>query len=319
MSKTKKTKILIIGSGPAGYTAALYAARANLDPIIITGLNQGGQLMSTTEIENWPTEYNNISGSDLMGLFLNNVEKFNTEIIPDNIINADLSKRPFLLNGDSGTDYICESVIIATGSSPKKLGLKSEEEFLGKGISYCATCDGMFYKGKNVVIVGGGNTAIEDALFLSNICSSVTLVHRHDKFRAEPILLDRIKDKVSKNMISVKTFYTISKIEGNKDKVTNVVLSGSKNNSLENIETDGVFIAIGYNPNTNIFNNLMKTEEGYIITQKNDKNFQTMTSIEGIFAAGDVQDSIYRQAITSSGTGCMAALDAQRWLEKNEG
>lgn len=319
MNRTKKTKILIIGSGPAGYTAALYAARANLDPIIITGLNQGGQLMSTTEIENWPTVYNNISGSDLMELFLNQVKKFNTEIIPDNIISADLSKRPFTLTGDSGNDYICESVVIATGSSPKKLGIRSEEEFLGRGVSYCATCDGMFYKDKNVIIVGGGNAAIEDALYLSNICRNVTLIHRHDKFRAEPILLDRINNKVSKNMISIKTFYVLSKIEGNRDKVTSVVICNSKNNSLERIETDGVFIAIGHNPNTNIFNNLMKTEEGYIVTKKNDKNFQTMTSIEGIFAAGDVQDSIYRQAITSAGTGCMAALDAQRWLEKNEG
>ncbi|AGF49222.1 thioredoxin-disulfide reductase [Candidatus Kinetoplastidibacterium galati] len=318
MNKTKKTKILIIGSGPAGYTAALYAARANLDPIIITGLNQGGQLMNTTEIENWPTTYSNISGSDLMELFLSNVKKFNTEIIIDNIINANLKKRPFILTGDSGTDYICESVIIATGSSPKKLGLDSEEEFLGKGVSYCATCDGMFYKDKNVVVIGGGNTAIEDALYLSNICRNVTLVHRHDKFRAEPILLDRINNKVSKNIISIRTFYTINKIEGTEDKLTNIVLLSSKNNSLENIATDGVFIAIGHNPNTNIFNDLMKTKEGYIITRKDDKNFQTMTSIEGIFAAGDVQDNIYRQAITSSGTGCMAALDAQRWLEKND-
>ncbi|AFZ83822.1 thioredoxin reductase (NADPH) [Candidatus Kinetoplastibacterium blastocrithidii TCC012E] len=318
MSITKKTKLLIIGSGPAGYTAALYAARANLDPIIITGLNQGGQLMNTTEIENWPTAYVNTSGADLMDLFLLNVKKFNTEIILDNIVNANLSRRPFVLTGDSGTDYICQSVIIATGSSPKKLGIKSEDKFLGKGVSYCATCDGMFYKNKDVIIVGGGNTAIEDALYLSNICQNVTLVHRHEKFRAEPILLDRINNKARKKTISIKTFFTLSKIEGDKDKVTNVVLSNSKNGSSENIRTDGIFIAIGHNPNTNIFNGLMKTEEGYIITQKNDKNFQTMTSIEGVFAAGDVQDNIYRQAITSSGTGCMAALDAQRWLEKNE-
>ncbi|MBW0454573.1 MAG: thioredoxin-disulfide reductase [Candidatus Kinetoplastibacterium crithidii] len=315
-TNTKNTKVLIIGSGPAGYTAGLYAARANLDPIIITGLNKGGQLMNTLEIENWPT-IEKIDGPGLMDLFSKHVNKFNVKVISDIMIDVDFSKRPFIVKTESGCNYVCQTIIIATGASAKKLNIESEEKYSGLGVSYCATCDGPFYKNKNVLVVGGGNTAIEDALYLSKICNKVTLIHRHDKFKAEAILLEKLLKKSQEGIINVKTFFNISEIIGDKHGVTGAKIINSKSNKQEELILDGIFIAIGHNPNTAVFKNKIEMVNGYLVTKKGSDNFQTMTSIPGIFAAGDVQDSIYRQAITSAGTGCMAALDAQKWLENN--
>lgn len=315
MSTTKHAKVLILGSGPAGYTAAIYAARANLNPVLITGLAQGGQLMTTTEVDNWPADVAGVQGPDLMQRFLEHAERFNTEIVFDIIVNVDVSKRPFTLTGDSGASYTCDSLIIATGASAKYLGLPSEQEFMGRGVSGCATCDGFFYKNQDVVVVGGGNTAVEEALYLSNICRKVTVIHRRDKFRSEPILIDKLMDKVANGNIELKLFYTLDEVLGDAMGVTGVRIRHTESDATEDLTVTGAFIAIGHHPNTDIFQGKLNMKDGYIVTKSGLEGLATMTSVGGVFAAGDVQDHIYRQAITSAGTGCMAALDAQRWLE----
>lgn len=311
----KHAKVLILGSGPAGYTAAIYAARANLNPLLITGMAQGGQLMTTTDVDNWPADAEGVQGPDLMQRFLSHAERFKTEIVFDHIHSVDLAKRPFTLTGDSGI-YTCDSLIIATGASAKYLGLPSESAFMGRGVSACATCDGFFYREQPVCVVGGGNTAVEEALYLSNIASKVVLVHRRDKFRAEPILVDKLMDKVAAGKIELRTFRTLEEVLGDDSGVTGVRLKSTEDGSTEDLELKGCFIAIGHSPNTEIFQNHLEMENGYIVTQGGLKGFATQTSVPGVFAAGDVQDHVYRQAITSAGTGCMAALDAQRFLEQ---
>ena len=311
----KHSRVLILGSGPAGYTAAVYAARANLNPVLITGIAQGGQLMTTTDVDYWPADANGVQGPDLMQRFLAHAERFNTEIIFDHINQVDLSQRPFTLTGDSGS-YTCDALIIATGASAKYLGLESETAFMGRGVSGCATCDGFFYRGQEVCVVGGGNTAVEEALYLSNIASKVTLVHRRGKFTAEPILVDKINEKVATGKIELKLFYTLDEVLGDNTGVTGVRIKSTQDASTEDITLQGCFIAIGHAPNTEIFQGQLAMENGYITTQGGLKGFATQTSVPGVFAAGDVQDHVYRQAITSAGTGCMAALDAQRFLEQ---
>ena len=315
MSTTQHAKVLILGSGPAGYTAAVYAARANLSPVLITGIAQGGQLMTTTEVDNWPADVHGVQGPDLMQRFLEHAERFKTQIIFDHINKVDFSQRPFTLTGDSGT-YTCDSLILATGASAKYLGLPSEEAFMGKGVSGCATCDGFFYREQDVCVVGGGNTAVEEALYLSNIARKVTLVHRRDKFKAEPILIDKLHEKVAAGKIELKLFHTLDEVLGDNTGVTGIRVKSTLDGSTEDIMLQGCFIAIGHAPNTEIFQGQLEMENGYIITQGGLKGFATQTSVPGIFAAGDVQDHVYRQAITSAGTGCMAALDAQRFLEQ---
>ena len=312
---TQHAQVLILGSGPAGYTAAVYAARANLKPLLITGIAQGGQLMTTTEVDNWPADVHGVQGPELMQRFLEHAERFNTQIVFDHINKVDFSKRPFTLTGDSGV-YICDSLIIATGASAKYLGIDSETAFMGRGVSGCATCDGFFYKEQVCCVVGGGNTAVEEALYLSNIASKVYLIHRRDKFKAEPILVDKLMDKVAAGKIVLQTFQTLEEVLGDNTGVTGVRLKSTKDGSLQDLELKGCFIAIGHSPNTDIFQNQLQMENGYIVTQSGLKGFATMTSVPGVFAAGDVQDHVYRQAITSAGTGCMAALDAQRFLEQ---
>ncbi|MEY4125602.1 MAG: hypothetical protein RLZZ278_1744 [Pseudomonadota bacterium] len=312
---TQHAQVLILGSGPAGYTAAVYAARANLKPLLITGIAQGGQLMTTTEVDNWPADVHGVQGPDLMQRFLEHAERFNTQIVFDHINKVDFSKRPFTLTGDSGV-YTCDSLIIATGASAKYLGIDSETAFMGRGVSGCATCDGFFYKEQVCCVVGGGNTAVEEALYLSNIASKVYLIHRRDKFKAEPILVDKLMDKVAAGKIVLQTFQTLEEVLGDNTGVTGVRLKSTKDGSLQDLELKGCFIAIGHSPNTDIFQNQLQMENGYIVTQSGLKGFATMTSVPGVFAAGDVQDHVYRQAITSAGTGCMAALDAQRFLEQ---
>ena len=312
----KHSKVLILGSGPAGYTAAVYAARANLNPVLITGIAQGGQLMTTTDVDNWPADVHGVQGPDLMQRFLEHAERFKTEIIFDHINKVDFSPRPFTLTGDSDT-YTCDSLIIATGASAKYLGLESETAFMGRGVSGCATCDGFFYREQEVCVVGGGNTAVEEALYLSNIASKVYLVHRRDKFKAEAILIDKLHEKVAAGKIVLKTHNTLEEVLGDKGGVTGVRLKSSLTGATHDIELKGCFIAIGHQPNTDIFAGQLEMEGGYIITKTGLQGFATMTSVPGIFAAGDVQDHIYRQAITSAGTGCMAALDAQRFLEQS--
>ena len=312
---SKHAKVLIIGSGPAGYTAAVYAARANLKRLLITGIAQGGQLMTTTEVDNWPADVHGVQGPDLMQRFLEHAERFNTQIVFDHINKVDFSKRPFTLTGDSGV-YTCDSLIIATGASAKYLGLDSETAFMGRGVSGCATCDGFFYREQVCCVVGGGNTAVEEALYLSNIASKVYLIHRRDKFKAEPILVDELMDKVAAGKIVLQTFQTLEEVLGDDTGVTGVRLKSTKDGSLQDLELKGCFIAIGHAPNTEIFQGHLTLENGYIVTQSGLKGFATMTSVPGVFAAGDVQDHVYRQAITSAGTGCMAALDAQRFLEQ---
>ena len=314
---SKHAQVLILGSGPAGYTAAVYAARANLKPLLITGMAQGGQLMTTTEVDNWPADVHGVQGPDLMQRFQEHAERFNTEIVFDHIHTVKLDQRPFTLTGDSGT-YTCDSLIIATGASAKYLGLPSETAFMGRGVSGCATCDGFFYREQLCCVVGGGNTAVEEALYLSNIASKVYLIHRRDKFKAEPILVDKVMDKVAAGKIVLKTFQTLEEVLGDASGVTGVRLKSTKDGSLEDIELKGCFIAIGHAPNTDIFQGQLTMENGYIVTQSGLKGFATQTSVPGVFAAGDVQDHVYRQAITSAGTGCMAALDAQRFLEQNQ-
>ena len=313
----KHAKVLILGSGPAGYTAAVYAARANLKPLLVTGIAQGGQLMTTTEVDNWPADVHGVQGPELMQRFLEHAERFNTEIVFDHINKVDFSRRPFTLTGDSGT-YTCDALIIATGASAQYLGLPSESEFMGKGVSACATCDGFFYRDQVTCVIGGGNTAVEEALYLSNIAKKVYLVHRRDKFRAEPILVDKLKQKEAEGKIELKLFKTLDQVLGDGSGVTGVRLKDTKSGETEDIQLQGAFIAIGHKPNTDIFQGQLEMKDGYIITKTGLQGFATMTSVPGVFAAGDVQDHVYRQAITSAGTGCMAALDAQRFLEQEE-
>ncbi|MBL8389321.1 MAG: thioredoxin-disulfide reductase [Hydrogenophaga sp.] len=313
----KHTKVLILGSGPAGYTAAVYAARANLNPVLITGIAQGGQLMTTTEVDNWPADVHGVQGPDLMQRFLQHAERFNTEIVFDHINAVDLSKRPFVLKGDSG-EYSCDTLIIATGASAKYLGLPSEEAFMGKGISACATCDGFFYRGQDVGVVGGGNTAVEEALYLSNIARKVSLIHRRDSFKAEAIMIDKLMEKVKEGKIELKLHSVLDEVLGDASGVTGVRLKNVQNGGTEDLTVKGCFIAIGHSPNTEIFKGQLEMKDGYLVTRMGNNGMATMTSVPGVFAAGDVQDHVYRQAITSAGTGCMAALDAQRFLEQNE-
>ena len=315
MSTTRHAKVLILGSGPAGYTAAIYAARANLSPMLITGIAQGGQLMTTTDVDNWPADVHGVQGPELMQRFLEHAERFKTEILFDHISAVDFSKRPFTLKGDSG-EYTCDALILATGASAKYLGLPSETAFMGRGVSGCATCDGFFYRNELCCVVGGGNTAVEEALYLSNIARKVYLVHRRDKFKAEAILIDKLMEKVAAGKIELKTFQTLDEVLGDASGVTGIRLKHVASGVTEDITLKGCFIAIGHSPNTDIFQGQLEMAGGYIITQGGLKGFATMTSVPGVFAAGDVQDHVYRQAITSAGTGCMAALDAQRFLEQ---
>ena len=315
MSTPTHAKVLILGSGPAGYTAAVYAARANLSPVLVTGLAQGGQLMTTTDVDNWPADADGVQGPDLMQRFQKHAERFNTEMLFDHIAKVDLSKRPFTLTGDTGKIYTCDALIIATGASAKYLGLPSEQSFMGRGVSGCATCDGFFYRNQDVVVVGGGNTAVEEALYLSNICRKVTLIHRRDKFRAEPILVDKLMSKVENGNMELKTFHTLEEVLGDDSGVTGVRVRHVDTGVTEDMAVTGAFIAIGHQPNTEIFQGQLEMKDGYIVTKSGLSGMATMTSVPGVFAAGDVQDHVYRQAITSAGTGCMAALDAQRWLE----
>jgi thioredoxin reductase (NADPH) len=315
MTSTQHAKVLILGSGPAGYTAAVYAARANLQPLLITGMAQGGQLMTTTEVDNWPADVHGVQGPELMQRFLEHAERFKTQIVFDHISEVDFSQRPFTLKGDSGT-YTCDALIIATGASAKYLGLDSEQHFMGRGVSGCATCDGFFYREQEVCVVGGGNTAVEEALYLSNIASKVTLVHRRDKFKAEPILVDKLNEKVAEGKIVLKTHKVLDEVLGDDSGVTGIRLKSTEGDATEQIDLKGCFIAIGHHPNTDIFQGQLEMKGGYILTKSGLQGFATMTSVPGVFAAGDVQDNIYRQAITSAGTGCMAALDAQRFLEQ---
>ena len=316
MSNPQHTKVLILGSGPAGYTAAIYAARANLSPMLITGIAQGGQLMTTTDVDNWPADVDGVQGPELMQRFQAHAERFNTNIIFDHIHTVDFSKRPFTLTGDSGV-YTCDALILATGASAKYLGLPSETAFMGKGVSGCATCDGFFYRNEVCAVVGGGNTAVEEALYLSNIASKVYLVHRRDKFKAEAILIDKLMAKVASGKIELKVHNTLDEVLGDNSGVTGIRIKNVNDGKTEDLTLKGCFIAIGHQPNTDIFQGKLEMKNGYVITQSGLNGLATMTSIPGIFAAGDVQDHVYRQAITSAGTGCMAALDAQRFLEQN--
>ena len=306
--------LLILGSGPAGYTAAVYAARANLNPTLITGLEQGGQLMTTTDVENWPADADGVQGPDLMARFQKHAERFNTQMIFDHIHTTHLNEKPIRLVGDAG-EYTCDALIIATGASAQYLGLPSEAAFSGRGVSACATCDGFFYRNKPVAVVGGGNTAVEEALYLSNIASHVTVVHRRDTFRAEPILVDRMMEKVKEGKITLETKQVLDEVLGDASGVTGARLKAFEGDATKEIKVDGVFIAIGHKPNTDIFAGQLDMENGYIKTHSGLNGNATATSVEGVFAAGDVQDHIYRQAITSAASGCMAALDAQRYLE----
>ena len=315
MTSPQHSKVLILGSGPAGYTAAVYAARANLQPTLITGMAQGGQLMTTTEVDNWPADVHGVQGPDLMQRFLEHAERFNTKMVFDHINKVDFSKRPFTLMGDSGT-YTCDALIIATGASAKYLGLPSEQSFMGRGVSGCATCDGFFYRDQAVCVVGGGNTAVEEALYLSNIATKVHLIHRRDKFKAEAIMIDKLMDKVKAGKIALETHSVLDEVLGDTSGVTGVRLKSTQDGSTRDLAVHGCFIAIGHQPNTGIFEGQLTMKDGYIVTQSGLQGMATQTSVPGIFAAGDVQDHIYRQAITSAGTGCMAALDAQRFLEQ---
>jgi thioredoxin reductase (NADPH) len=317
MPNSKHAKVLILGSGPAGYTAAVYAARANLDPVLITGIAQGGQLMTTTDVDNWPADAMGVQGPELMQRFLEHAERFKTEILFDHISSVDFSRRPFTLKGDSG-EYSCDALVIATGASAKYLGLPSEQAFMGRGVSGCATCDGFFYRGQVTCVIGGGNTAVEEALYLSNIASKVYLVHRRDKFKAEPILVDKVMEKVKAGKIELKLFKTLDEVLGDASGVTGVRLKDAKTGDTEDLMLQGCFIAIGHQPNTDIFQGQLEMKDGYIVTKSGLQGFATMTSVPGVFAAGDVQDHVYRQAITSAGTGCMAALDAQRFLGQED-
>jgi thioredoxin reductase (NADPH) len=312
---TSHAHVLILGSGPAGYTAAVYAARANLNPMLITGIAQGGQLMTTTDVDNWPADVDGVMGPDLMQRFQKHAERFNTRIVFDHINEVDLNQRPFRLKGDSGS-YTCDALILATGASAKYIGLPSEEKFMGRGVSGCATCDGFFYRDQEVCVVGGGNTAVEEALYLSNIASKVHLIHRRDKFRAEAILVDKLHAKVAEGKMQLHLWQTLDEVLGDDSGVTGVRLKSTGSGALSELKLTGCFIAIGHQPNTDIFKGQLEMKDGYLITKSGLSGMATMTSVPGVFAAGDVQDHVYRQAITSAGTGCMAALDAQRFLEQ---
>jgi thioredoxin reductase (NADPH) len=311
----KHCRLLILGSGPAGYTAAVYAARANLQPVLVTGLSQGGQLMSTTEVDNWPADVNGVQGTELMQRFQAHAERFNTEIIFDHIHTADLQNRPFTLTGDAGS-YTCDSLIIATGASAMYLGLESEEKFMGRGVSGCATCDGFFYKGQEVAVIGGGNTAVEEAIYLSNICSKVTLVHRREVFKAEKIMVDHLMERVKEGKIVLELNQTLDEVLGDKSGVTGLRLKHMQGGDTKELALTGIFIAIGHKPNTDLFTGQLEMDHGYLVTQGGRHGNATQTSIAGVFAAGDVQDMMYKQAITSAASGCQAALDAERYLEK---
>jgi thioredoxin reductase (NADPH) len=309
----KHSPLIILGSGPAGYSAAVYAARANLKPLLITGVAQGGQLMTTTEVDNWPADADGVMGPELMSRFEKHARRFNTDIVFDQIHTCHLKEKPFRLIGDND-EYSCDALIISTGASAKYLGIESETSFLGKGVSACATCDGFFYKNQEVAVIGGGNTAIEEALYLSNIASKVTIIHRRDKFRAEAIMMDKVHERVKEGKIVLELFQELNEVVGDDSGVTGIKIKSTKSGSIKLIDLHGVFIAIGHKPNTDIFEGQLEMENGYILTQCGRQGNFTATSIEGVFAAGDVQDFIYRQAVTSAGTGCMAALDAERYL-----
>ena len=313
---TRHDRLLVLGSGPAGYTAAVYAARANLKPTLVTGLAQGGQLMTTTDVDNWPADAMGVQGPELMARFQQHAERFGTEIIFDHIHTVDLKGRPFTLQGDQGT-YTCDALVIATGASAKYLGLPSEEAFMGKGVSGCATCDGFFYKSQDVAVVGGGNTAVEEALYLSNIAKHVTVVHRRDKFRAEPILVDKLMEKVNAGRIALEWDHVVDEVLGDKSGVTGLRIKHAQSGTPKDLTVQGVFIAIGHTPNTGIFAGQLDMRNGYIVTHGGNQGNATATSVPGVFAAGDVQDHVYRQAVTSAGSGCMAALDAQKYLEEH--
>jgi len=310
----RHSRLLILGSGPAGYTAAVYAARANLSPVLITGLAQGGQLMTTTEVDNWPADADGVQGPELMARFQKHAERFGTEILFDQIHTVHLQDRPFRLIGDAG-EYTCDALILATGASAKYLGLPSEESYMGRGVSACATCDGFFYRGEEVAVVGGGNTAVEEALYLANIARKVTVIHRRDRFRAEPIMVDKLTARVNEGKVDIRWFQEIDEVLGNEGGMTGLRLRDSRNSDQTELAVQGLFVAIGHTPNTGIFEGQLTMKNGYIQTRGGADGYATMTSIEGVFAAGDVQDHVYRQAITSAGTGCMAALDAHRFLE----
>ncbi|MDC8830852.1 thioredoxin-disulfide reductase [Alteromonas gilva] len=317
MAESRHVRLLILGSGPAGYTAAVYAARANLAPTLITGMQQGGQLTTTTEVENWPGDPEGLTGPDLMVRMQQHAEKFNTEIIFDHINKTDLSKRPFTLHGDNGT-YTCDALIIATGASAKYLGLPSEQAFMGKGVSACATCDGFFYRNQKVAVIGGGNTAVEEALYLSNIASEVHVIHRRDSFRSEKILADRLRDKAENGNVVLHLNRTLDEVLGDEMGVTGVRIKATDSDVTEELDVMGLFVAIGHKPNTDIFAGELDMKDGYITVNSGTQGNATQTSVPGVFAAGDVSDHIYRQAITSAGTGCMAALDAERFLDALE-
>ena len=314
MSENKHCRVLILGSGPGGYTASLYAARANLSPVLITGIEQGGQLMTTTDVDNWPGDIEGLQGPDLMSRMLKHVERFDTEVIFDQIHTAELNEKPFKLTGDSGT-YTCNALVVATGASAKYLGLPSEEAFKGKGVSACATCDGFFYRGQEVAVIGGGSTAVEEALYLSNLASKVTIVHRRDQFRAEKILADRLKEKAENGNVVIEWDHELDEVLGDDTGVTGMRIKHSKSDATKDIDLKGVFIAIGHQPNTSIFEGQLDMNNGYIRVKSGQGGQATMSSIPGVFAAGDVADHVYRQAITSAGSGCMAALDAEAYLD----
>ena len=314
MSESRHSKLLILGSGPAGYTAALYAARANLSPVLITGLEQGGQLTTTTDVDNWPGDVEGLQGPDLMNRMLKHVERFDTEVVFDHIHTAELNERPFRLIGDAGS-YTCDALIIATGASAKYLGLPSEEAYQGRGVSACATCDGFFYKGADVAVIGGGNTAVEEALYLSNIANKVTVVHRRDQFRSEKILADRLFEKEKNGNVVIEWDHVLDEVLGEQSGVTGMRIKHAKTDETKEIDLKGVFIAIGHQPNTQIFDSQLDMNNGYIIIKSGIEGQATSTSIPGVFAAGDVADHVYRQAITSAGSGCMAALDAETYLD----
>ncbi|RDL43430.1 thioredoxin-disulfide reductase [Marinomonas piezotolerans] len=314
MSDVKHAKLMILGSGPAGYTAAVYAARANLNPVMITGMQMGGQLTTTTEVDNWPGDVEGLQGPDLMERMRAHAERFDTEIVFDHVNKVDLENRPFRLEGDSGV-YTCDALIIATGASAQYLGLESEQKFMGQGVSACATCDGFFYRGKDVAVIGGGNTAVEEALYLSNIAKSVTVIHRRDKFRSEKILADKLMDKAENGNVSIEWNSELDEVLGDGSGVTGVRIKNRDSGDTKELDIAGLFIAIGHKPNTDIFTGQLDMKDGYLTVESGTQGNATQTSVKGVFAAGDVSDHIYRQAITSAGTGCMAALDAERYLD----
>ncbi|HWD22483.1 MAG TPA: thioredoxin-disulfide reductase [Burkholderiales bacterium] len=311
---TRHARLLILGSGPAGYTAAVYAARANLHPVLITGIAPGGQLMTTTDVDNWPADSDGVQGPDLMQRFQKHAERFDTQIVTDHIHTVQLERHPFTLGGDAAT-YTCDALVIATGATAKYLGLASEQKFMGRGVSACATCDGFFYKGQDVVVVGGGNTAVEEALYLANLCRSVTLLHRRDRFRAEKIMVDKLMQRVRDGKVSLALDSVVEDVLGDASGVTGVRVRNLKSGATSDVAAKGFFVAIGHTPNTGIFAGQLEMENGYIVTRGGRDGFATATSIAGVFAAGDVQDHVYRQAVTSAATGCMAALDAEKYLD----